>query len=280
MKLHIEEIEHLIDQALNEDLLQGDITTQNIIPKERMATALMHTKESGVIAGLEVAKAVFEKIDSSIIFEKEVEDGAFVEKGKVIVKMTGSYTSLLIGERTALNFLQRMSGIATETKKYADQTVGTKTKILDTRKTLPAYRHLDKYSVFAGGGTNHRMGLYDMVMIKDNHIKMAGSITKAVDQVRAEIPNSIKIEVETTCYKEVQEAVAAEADIIMLDNMDNELTKKCVDFIAKRAKVEASGNMSLDRIKSVAETGVDFISVGAITHSVSALDISMNFTSV
>lgn len=277
MKLNISEINFLIESALKEDINQGDITTLNIIPQEKQATAIMHTKEAGVIAGLDIAKEVFHRIDSSIEWEPQVAEGEYVEKGTVILKMKGSYASLLIGERTALNFLQRTSGIATETHKYVALTEGTNTKILDTRKTLPAYRHLDKYAVFAGGGTNHRMGLYDMVMIKDNHIKMAGTITKAVEQIRAEIPNSIKIEVETTSFKEVEEAVAVGVDIIMLDNMDNDLTRKCVDYIGGRAKVEASGNMSLERIASVAATGVDFISVGAITHSVKALDISMNF---
>ncbi|MDC1106591.1 carboxylating nicotinate-nucleotide diphosphorylase [Prolixibacteraceae bacterium] len=276
MKLNLEDASYLIHIAFDEDVKEGDITTQNIVPIDRSTTATMQAKEAGIIAGLEVAKEVFKYQNDEVIFYPMVEDGQWVDKGEVIATITGPYGVLLTSERIALNFLQRMSGIATETHKYVKGTEGTKAKILDTRKTLPAYRSLDKYAVYAGGGTNHRFGLFDMVMIKDNHIKMAGSITKAVNQVRCHIPNSIKIEVETTNFGEVQEAVAAEVDIIMLDNMDNNLTRKCVEFVNGRAKVEASGNMTVDRIESVAKTGVDFISVGAITHSVKALDISMN----
>ncbi|QZT36472.1 carboxylating nicotinate-nucleotide diphosphorylase [Halosquirtibacter xylanolyticus] len=277
MKLDFDDISFLIHSAFEEDLKDGDITSNNIIPLGKEGKASMRAKEDGVIAGLEVVNEVFNYHDEDINYKPLVDEGQWVKKGDIIAVMYGPYRSLLIAERIALNFLQRMSGIATETHKYVAETKGTKAKILDTRKTLPAFRHLDKYSVFAGGGTNHRIGLYDMVMIKDNHIKMAGSITKAVEQVRLHIPNSIKIEVETTTFEEVEEAVASDVDIIMLDNMDNNLTRKCVEFINGRAKVEASGNMTLDRIASVAETGVDFISVGAITHSVKALDISMNF---
>jgi nicotinate-nucleotide pyrophosphorylase (carboxylating) len=199
-----------------------------------------------------------------------------VKKGELLVEMSGSFRVLLTGERLALNFLQRMSGIATITGRFVAEVAEFNTRILDTRKTVPGLRVLDKYAVKAGGGENHRIGLYDMVLIKDNHIKVAGSITKAVEQIRSQVPAAMKIEVETTTIDEVMEALQARADIIMLDNMSNETMKKCVELINHRAKVEASGNMNLERVKEVAATGVDYISIGALTHSVSALDISMN----
>jgi len=191
-----------------------------------------------------------------------------------MVEFEGTYRALLTGERTALNFLQRMSGIATMSAKYADAVKDFKAVILDTRKTLPGFRMLDKYAVKTGGASNHRIGLYDMAMIKDNHIEVAGGITKAVNAVRSNIKPGIQIEVETTTLAQVQEAIDAGADIIMLDNMNTETMKKGVELIAGRAKVEASGNMTLERLREVAATGVDFISIGALTHSVSALDIS------
>jgi|SRR5574344_199167 nicotinate-nucleotide pyrophosphorylase (carboxylating) len=269
-------IEKLIDLALEEDINTGDITTDSIIPESSQAVATMTAKGDGVISGLSVVKMVFNRFQSDIIWTQYVSDGDSVKKGDVILKIDASYPTLLRGERLSLNIFQRMSGIATETSKYVKELEGTKTKLLDTRKTAPGMRVLDKMAVKDGGGENHRMGLYDMAMIKDNHIKMAGSISKAVNQVRAHIDPKIKIEVETTNLSEVEQAIESKADIIMLDNMDNQTMEKAVGIIGGRAKTEASGNMNLQRLRSVAATGVDFISVGALTHSVKALDISMN----
>ncbi len=272
-------IEKLIDLGLEEDINTGDITTESIIPESMNAVATMTAKQEGVISGLEIVKMVYERFQKDIVFTPYFKNGDFVQKGDVILKIEASYPTLLRGERLSLNIFQRMSGIATETSKYVKELVGTNTELLDTRKTAPGLRILDKMAVKDGGGTNHRMGLYDMAMIKDNHIKMAGGITKAVEQVRGKIAPGIKIEVETTNMNEVKEAIAAGADIIMLDNMGNDAMKEAVDVIKaadKGIKTEASGNMSIPRLKEVAATGVDYISVGALTHTVKAMDISMN----
>ncbi|MGQ1908147.1 carboxylating nicotinate-nucleotide diphosphorylase [Marinifilum sp. RC60d5] len=274
--LNIQELEYIIEHAFREDIQDGDITTNNLVPETTTAKARMTAKADGVIAGLPIAKLVFKKLDPNIEWTPNFKDGDFIKKGDVIVEISGTFRALLSGERLALNLMQRMSGIATETAKYVAEVKNTKVKILDTRKTVPGLRSLDKYAVKAGGGTNHRIGLYDMVMIKDNHIKIAGNITTAVEQIRKSIPKNIKVEVETTNLNEVREAVAAGADIIMLDNMSNEIMAQAVKIINNTALSEASGNMSLPRLKGVAETGVDFISIGALTHSVVALDISQN----
>jgi nicotinate-nucleotide pyrophosphorylase (carboxylating) len=271
-------VKSIIKLALEEDIATGDITTNSIVPMHSVAVAALSMKAEGVISGLEAAHMVFSEIDRETVWTSYVNDGDKVRKGDVIAKVRGSYRALLSGERTALNILQRMSGIATETARYVSALEGTGTKILDTRKTAPGMRVLDKKAVMDGGGTNHRSGLYDMVLIKDNHIKVAGGITNAVNQVKSSVPKDIKIEVEVTNMDEVAEAVNCEADIIMLDNMNNGQMEEAVKFIAGRAKTEASGNMSLERVKEVAATGVDFISVGALTHTVKALDISMNIT--
>lgn len=269
-------IDQLIDLAIEEDIAGGDITTNSIIPAHSRAIAEMKMKADGVISGLKVIRRVYERFEKDIVWTPLVKDGETVRKGDIILRIEASYRCLLLGERLSLNILQRMSGIATETAKYVRELAGTSTQLLDTRKTAPGLRVLDKMAVKDGGGTNHRMGLYDMVMIKDNHIKVAGSITRAVEAVKAHIPGGIKIEVETTRPDEVKEALEAKADIIMLDNMDNAAMAEAVKFIGGRAKTEASGNMNISRLKEVAATGVDFISVGALTHSVKALDISMN----
>ncbi len=272
-------IDKLIDLALEEDINTGDVTTESIIPESMNAVATMTAKQEGVISGLEVVKKVFDRFQNDVVFIPYFKDGDFVQKGDVILRVEASYPTLLRGERLSLNIFQRMCGIATETGKYVKELAGTSTQLLDTRKTAPGLRVLDKLAVKHGGGTNHRMGLYDMAMIKDNHIKMAGGITKAVEQVRSHIPATIKVEVETTNLAEVDEAIAAGADIIMLDNMDNATMAKAVEVIrasGKGIKTEASGNMSIPRLKEVAATGVDFISVGALTHTVKAMDISMN----
>jgi len=264
----------LIEIALKDDVGDGDITTNSIVPAEIRRKAKMVAKADGVIAGLPVAEMVFRKLDPDLIWNELVKEGDKVKNGDVLVEFKGSYRALLTGERTALNFLQRLSGIATMAAKYADAVKDFNTTILDTRKTLPGFNRLDKYAVKTGGASNHRHGLHDMVMIKDNHIEVAGGITPAVLAVRSNISHGIKIEVETTTLAQVQEAIAVKADIIMLDNMDIETMRKSIELIAGRAKIEASGNITLDRLREVAATGVDFISVGALTHSVSALDIS------
>ncbi|MBO5465169.1 MAG: carboxylating nicotinate-nucleotide diphosphorylase [Alistipes sp.] len=272
-------INKLIDLGIEEDINTGDITTESIIPESMNAVATMTAKQDGVISGLEIVKLVYERFQKDTVFTPYFKNGDSVKKGDVILKVEATYPTLLRGERLSLNIFQRMCGIATETAKYVKELVGTSTELLDTRKTAPGLRVLDKMAVKDGGGTNHRMGLYDMAMIKDNHIKMAGGITKAVEQVRANIPADVKIEVEATNLAEVQEAVAAGADIIMFDNMTNEAMTEAAAYIkstGKPIKTEASGNMSIPRLKEVAATGVDYISVGALTHTVKAMDISMN----
>ncbi|MBQ2008315.1 MAG: carboxylating nicotinate-nucleotide diphosphorylase [Alistipes sp.] len=272
-------ITKLLDLGIEEDINTGDITTESIIPATMNAVATMTAKQEGVISGLEIVKMVYERFQQDIVFTPYFKDGDFVSKGDVILKIEASYPTLLRGERLSLNLFQRMCGIATETAKYVRELADTHTELLDTRKTAPGLRVLDKMAVKHGGGTNHRMGLYDMAMIKDNHIKMAGGITKAVEQVRSNIAPEIKIEVETTNLDEVREAIAAGADIIMLDNMDNATMTEAVAIIKganPSIKAEASGNMNIPRLKEVAATGVDYISVGALTHTVKAMDISMN----
>ncbi len=272
-------ITKLLDLGIEEDINTGDITTESIIPESMNAVATMTAKQEGVISGLEIVKMVYDRFQNDVVFTPYFKDGDTVKKGDVILKIEATYPTLLRGERLSLNLFQRMCGIATETAKYVKELKGTTTELLDTRKTAPGLRVLDKMAVKHGGGTNHRMGLYDMAMIKDNHIKMAGGITKAVEQVRARIAEGIKIEVETTNLDEVKEAIAAGADIIMLDNMGNEAMAEAVAVIKaadKGIKTEASGNMSIPRLIEVAATGVDYISVGALTHTVKAMDISMN----
>ncbi len=278
-KLNIETIKSVIDYALKEDIGNGDITTNSLIPTDLQTKATMTAKSTGVIAGLAVAEYVFRTLSTDITWKTFVNDGDKVSKGDLILEISGSYRALLTGERVALNFMQRMSGIATMTASYVNALKDFKTKILDTRKTVPGLRLLDKYAVLTGGGTNHRIGLYDMVLIKDNHIKIAGGITKAVTQIKENLPDGIKIEVETTTIKEVLEALAVGVDMIMLDNMPNSTMTESVKIINGRAKVEASGNMTMERLKEVAATGVDYISIGALTHSVAAFDISMNIES-
>ena len=272
-------INKLLDLGIEEDINTGDITTESIIPESMNAVATMTAKQDGVISGLEIVKMVYDRFQDNVVFTPYYKDGDSVKKGDVILKVEATYPTLLRGERLSLNIFQRMCGIATETAKYVKELAGTQTQLLDTRKTAPGLRVLDKLAVKHGGGTNHRMGLYDMAMIKDNHIKMAGGIAKAVEQVRANIPADIKIEVETTNLDEVRQAIEAGADIIMLDNMGNEQMTEAVSIIKaadKGIKTEASGNMSIPRLIEVAATGVDFISVGALTHTVKGMDISMN----
>ena len=266
--------EVLFNLAYAEDIGDGDITTNNLIPPNENKTAIFVAKEEGVIAGLPVAEMVFRKFDEKLEWKTILPDGSKVKPGDIVAEFKGNYRALLTGERKALNFLQRLSGIASYANRCMKEVEGTKVEILDTRKTLPGYRYLDKYAVRMGGASNHRFGLYDMVMIKDNHIQVAGGIKQAVSAIRSKIPKSIKIEVETTNLEMVQEALDADVDIIMLDNMSSKLMAEAVQLINKRAKIEASGNMTVKRIHKVANTGVDYISIGALTHSVKALDIS------
>ena len=273
-------IERLLDLAIEEDIATGDISTNAIIPVHSRAVAEMKAKADGVISGLEIARRVYERFEKDIKWEPLVTDGTPVKKGHIILRIEAGYRTLLLGERLSLNILQRMSGIATATANYVKELAGTRTQLLDTRKTAPGLRVLDKMAVHHGGGMNHRMGLYDMIMLKDNHIKLAGGIPNAVKAARANLPLSIKLEVETTTLEEVQQALDCGADIIMLDNMTNEMMAEAVRLINGRAKTEASGNMNIPRLKSVAATGVDYISVGALTHSVTAMDISMNIVMI
>ncbi|MBQ4056946.1 MAG: carboxylating nicotinate-nucleotide diphosphorylase [Bacteroidaceae bacterium] len=272
-------INKLLDLGIEEDINTGDITTESIIPASMNGVATMTAKQDGVISGLDIVKMVYLRFQDDIVFTPYVKDGDTVKKGDVILKVEATYPTLLRGERLSLNIFQRMCGIATETAKYVKELTDTHTELLDTRKTAPGLRVLDKMAVKHGGGTNHRMGLYDMAMIKDNHIKMAGGIAKAVEQVRSRIAQGIKIEVETTNIDEVHQAIEAGADIIMLDNMDTPTMTEAVKIIhaaGQGIKTEASGNMSIPRLKEVASTGVDYISVGALTHTVKGMDISMN----
>ena len=272
-------INKLLDLGIEEDINTGDITTESIIPASMNGVATMTAKQDGVISGLDIVKMVYDRFQSDVIFTPYFKDGDMVKRGDVILKIEASYPTLLRGERLSLNIFQRMCGIATETAKYVKELAGTTTELLDARKTAPGLRVLDKMAVKHGGGTNHRMGLYDMAMIKDNHIKMAGGIAKAVAQVRACIAKGIKVEVETTNIDEVHQAIEAGADIIMLDNMDTQTMTEAVKIINaanKGIKTEASGNMSIPRLKEVAATGVNYISVGALTHTVKGMDISMN----
>ena len=266
--------EILIGLALNEDACNNDITTGSLVPAMLRRKAVMISKAEGVVAGLPVAEMVFRKLDDSLEWNPGVEEGSQINKGDILVEFTAGYRALLTGERTALNFLQRMSGIATTSAKFAGALKGTGTKILDTRKTLPGFRLLDKYAVRMGGAFNHRMGLSDLYMIKDNHIKVAGGITNAVNTIRMKNKTGIQIEVETTTLDEVREAVETGVDIIMLDNMNNKMMAEAVQIINGRAKTEASGNVTPERLKEIAATGVDYISSGMLTHSVIALDIS------
>lgn len=270
-------IRDILERAFREDMPLGDITTDYTVPENSVSKAVITAKQDGVIAGLEVCMEAFKMLDPDVKLQPLAKDGDFVNKGDRILMIEGKSRAMLKAERTALNLLQRLSGIASETRKYVDRISGYKAKVVDTRKTTPGLRLLEKYAVRVGGGTNHRFSLSDGVLIKDNHIKAAGGIRQAVEAVRKRIPHTVKIEVETETLEQVKEALDSGADIIMLDNMTPELMKQAVELIAGKALTEASGNVKLDNIEEVAATGVDIISVGAITHSVKAMDISMKF---
>jgi nicotinate-nucleotide pyrophosphorylase (carboxylating) len=267
-------LKELIAKALVEDLGSGDITSEATIRPESESVAVMLAKQDLVLAGIDVAREVFRHLDPDIRFTLFAKDGDRVNAGTEIAKLSGNTRALLAGERTALNLLQHLSGIATLTAKYVEAIRGLKAEMLDTRKTLPGLRQLEKYAVRMGGGRNHRMGLYDMILIKDNHIRASGGIAKAIESARNRA-GQLKVEVETSTLDDVREALSSKADIIMLDNMPIDMMREAVKLIAGRALVEASGNITLETIRSIAETGVDFVSSGSLTHSAPAADISM-----
>ena len=268
-------LKNLIERALAEDLGPGDVTSEATIPVGSASTAVMLAKQDLVLAGLDVAQEVFHHLDPTTGFEPLAHDGDRISSGALLARVSGKTRVLLAGERVALNLLQHISGIATLTATYVERLAGTKASILDTRKTLPGLRQLEKYAVRMGGGKNHRFGLYDGILIKDNHITATGSITKAVAFARKNAHHLLKIEVETTTLDEVREALDARVDIIMLDNMSLDMMRDAVKMISNKALVEASGNVTLETVRAIAETGVDFISSGSLTHSAAAADISM-----
>ncbi|SEA53471.1 nicotinate-nucleotide pyrophosphorylase [carboxylating] [Desulfuromusa kysingii] len=269
------EIERIVRTALIEDIGLGDVTTEATVLFDTVARADLVAKEDFTLAGLDVAAAVFRALNADVKFEKLFADGHPVRKGEVIAWLRGKASVLLQGERVALNLLQRMCGIASLTARYVAEVQGTGAQIVDTRKTVPGLRAIDKYSVRMGGGRNHRIGLFDSVLIKENHIAAAGGIGAAIERAKQNLSHTLKIEVETRDLEEVQEALTAGADVIMLDNMSLEQMRQGVDLIAGGALVEASGGINLESVRDIAETGVDIISVGALTHSVKAADISM-----
>ncbi len=268
-------IDRLIDLALEEDLGPGDVTTQAVIPSELQGEAHIRAKADLVVAGLTVADRVFLKLDGEILFEAAVADGQEVAPGTVLARLTGPVASILTGERVALNFLQRLSGIATFTRAMAAQIAGSPAVLVDTRKTTPGWRVLEKYAVRLGGGVNHRVGLYDGVLIKNNHLAAVGGIREAVLRAKAGAHHLLKVEVEVTDLQGLEEALNAGADLILLDNMDDATLKKAVDLTRGRARLEASGSMTKDRLPAVAATGVNLISMGALTHSAPAVDIHL-----
>ncbi len=274
--LNWKEVEKLLNLAFEEDIGSGDVTTESIFPEDDICRAVIKCKEDGILAGLPVARAVFEKIGSLSGWKELKNDGESISSGDLIVEIEGTSRQVLTGERLALNIMQRLSGIATYTSKFVKVVEGLEVKIVDTRKTIPGFRTLSKYAVEVGGGHNHRMGLYDGVLIKDNHIKQAGSIKNAVDLVEKKAGSEFKIEVETTNLEQVEAALQAGADIIMLDNMSDEMMKQAVNLIGNKALIEASGGINLQRVRQVAEIGVDIISIGALTHSAMALDLSLD----
>ena len=276
-KSGFQKIEKIVKIALKEDLGFGDITSDLIISEKQKGKGFIIAKEKGIIAGLEVAKSVFEEVDAGLMFKFLISDGDKVRPGLKVALIQGKTKSILAGERTALNFLQRLSGIATLTNKFVRKTEGTSTKILDTRKTTPGLRFLERDAVKKGGGENHRQGLYDMILIKDNHIQAAGSISSAIEKALRN-RRGLKIEVETKNLKEIKEALNFKIDRIMLDNFEPEDLKKAVKLIRsknKKVEIEASGRVNLKNVRKIALSGVDYISVGALTHSARALDFSL-----
>jgi len=265
-----------INRALDEDIFTGDVTTESIVPLDAILLGNIVAKQAGVVAGLKVSRMVFQQLSADISVTANVSDGSFVEPGMILARVSGAARALLTGERTALNLLGRMSGIATLTRQFVEAVAGTKAVILDTRKTAPGLRAVDKLAVRLGGGQNHRTGLFDMVLIKDNHIDFAGSITAAVERVRA-TGTKLEIEVEARSLDDLREALSLDVERVLLDNMTTEKMREAVTLTAGRAKLEASGNITLQNVRAVAETGVDFISVGMLTHSAPVFDVSLKW---
>ena len=278
--LGMDNIKTFISNALREDIGPGDLTTEALIQPDIEGKAELIAKEPLILAGIEVAREVFHQVNQDINFLGRHTDGEDLSSSTVIATISGPLRSLLTAERVALNLLQRLSGIATLTRQYVNGIEGTKARIVDTRKTTPGLRALEKYAVRIGGGKNHRFGLFDGILIKDNHIAAVGSLTEAVKKAREKAPHTLKIEVETENLDQVREAISAGAEIIMLDNMDIETMKEAVKLINGKALIEASGGINLNNVRQVAETGVDLISVGAITHSARSMDISMEIANV
>jgi nicotinate-nucleotide pyrophosphorylase (carboxylating) len=272
------DIDRIVLAALAEDIGDGDVTTENTIPEDARLTGRFLAKESGVVAGVHVVWRTFALLDPRVELLVLIGDGVCVEKGQVIAQVSGPGRAILTGERVALNFLQRMSGIATATRRYVDAVAGTHAIILDTRKTVPGLRVLDKWAVRLGGGANHRIGLYDMALIKDNHVAAVGSITEAVRRVREGDDRNRPVEIEVEDLAQLAEALEAGVDRILLDNMPPDVMREAVRLADARVPLEASGGINMESVREVAETGVDFISVGALTHSVEALDISLDLT--
>ena len=276
--LNLRSLDPLIELAFEEDIGIGDITTEATVPPTQMGIGSLLAKSAGTVAGLPVAERVFEKLDPTLTFRRLLKDGDTVVAGTLIAEVEGSAKTVLIGERTALNFLQRLSGVATLTAHFVEAVAGYDTKIVDTRKTAAGWRAVQKYAVRVGGAQNHRFGLYDGVLIKDNHIVAAGGIRNAVQRARQTVPHTAKIEVEVETVEQVDEALEAGADILLLDNMPPGIMQRVVRAVNRRAVTEASGGITLDTVKAVAATGVDFISVGALTHSAMPMDISLNLS--
>jgi nicotinate-nucleotide pyrophosphorylase (carboxylating) len=272
-------IDEIIEQALLEDIGDGDHTSLATIPAKSTGTAQLVAKEDGILAGIQIAEKVFHKVDPSLEFTSLMQDGSSLKKGAIVFKVQGNSAAILSGERLALNFMQRMSGIATFTRKLHEQLSGTKSKLLDTRKTTPLLRELEKYAVKVGGGENHRMGLYDMIMIKDNHIDFACGIAKAIDATHSYLQNkgkNLKIEIEVRNFKELQEVLDhGGINRIMLDNFTPADLKQAIEIINDRFETEASGGINLQTIRAFAETGVNYISAGALTHQIKSLDLSL-----
>lgn len=279
LEINMELVRKQIRLWLEEDIGTGDVTTVTTIPLEQVSKGIIHVKEDGIVCGLRIAQEVFAAVDASLRFETKVVEGSSVHKGTILAEVEGNTRSILLGERLSLNLMQRLSGIATKTHEFVTALDGLPTRLVDTRKTTPGHRLLEKYAVRVGGGYNHRFGLYDAVMIKDNHIKGSGGITQAVQAARQNIPHTMKIEVEVENFEQLHEALQAGADIIMLDNMVPVKMKEAVSIIKSKAPhivVEGSGSVTPQTIKAMAETGVDVISVGRLTYSVAALDISLD----
>ena len=268
-------VDQYIWNTLREDITSEDVSTNAVMPEDRQGKADLICKQDGIVCGLDIFKRTFELLDDTSRFEANFKDGDEVKKGDLLGVIYGDIKAILSGERTALNYLQRMSGIATITREYMNELEGTNTTLLDTRKTTPNMRPFEKYAVTVGGATNHRYNLSDGVLLKDNHIGAAGSITRAIEMARAYAPFVRKIEIETETLEQVEEAVLAGADIIMLDNMDNDTMRKAVEIINGKAQTECSGNVTKERLKSIAEVGVDFVSCGVLTHSAPIMDVSL-----